>query len=141
MGERLGLAARYTLFAVAAILANLAIQRLILMAGETAMMFTLAVGAGTAVGLVIKYVLDKRWIFADDRSGVGYHGRTFGLYSLMGVVTTAVFWCTETAFWLIWGTDLMRETGAVLGLAAGYIIKYRLDRRFVFTPNAREVPV
>jgi hypothetical protein len=27
----------------------------------------------------------------------------------MGVATTAIFWVTETAFWLIWGTDLARE--------------------------------
>ncbi len=51
----------------------------------------------------------------------------------MGVVTTAIFWSTETAFWVIWHTDLARETGAVLGLAVGYVVKYRLDRRFVFT--------
>ena len=31
-----------------------------------------------------------------------------------------------------WKTDLMREVGAVLGLAVGYVIKYTLDRRFVF---------
>jgi hypothetical protein len=38
----------------------------------------------------------------------------------MGVATTAIFWITETAFWLIWGTDLAREAGAVLGLMVGY---------------------
>jgi putative flippase GtrA len=56
----------------------------------------------------------------------------------MGVVTTAIFWATETAFWLIGGTDLWRETGAVLGLSVGYLVKYELDRRYVFrTGGAR----
>jgi hypothetical protein len=27
----------------------------------------------------------------------------------------------------------MRELGAVIGLAIGYVVKYNLDRRFVFT--------
>jgi putative flippase GtrA len=50
----------------------------------------------------------------------------------MGIVTTAIFWSTETAFWLIWETHTMRELGAVLGLSLGYVVKYALDRRFVF---------
>ncbi|MDC1270063.1 GtrA family protein, partial [Amylibacter sp.] len=39
----------------------------------------------------------------------------------------------ETAFWLVWQTYAMRELGAVLGLSIGYVVKYNLDRRFVFT--------
>jgi putative flippase GtrA len=60
----------------------------------------------------------------------------------MGLVTTAIFWATEYAFWLVWGTQLMREVGAVLGLAVGYIAKYQLDRRFVFVRMgpAKQVP-
>ena len=135
------LAIRYCLFAIVAMIANLAIQRLVFTAGEGSVVFIVAVGSGTVVGLMIKYMLDKRWIFADRRGGVGYHGRTFGLYSLMGVATTAVFWATETAFWLVWGTEMMREAGAILGLTVGYIVKYRLDRRYVFTPNAHGVRV
>ena len=41
------------------------------------------------------------------------------------------------AFWLIWGTDLARESGAVLGLTVGYVVKYNLDRRFVFVETGR----
>ena len=126
---------RYSAFAGAATLANLAMQRLVLSTGETGLHFAAAVGAGTIVGLVVKYVLDKRWIFFDRATGLRAHGRRFTLYTAMGVITTAIFWGTETAFWLIWGTDLMRETGAVLGLAVGYVVKYHLDKRFVFTPD------
>ena len=74
-------------------------------------------------------MLDKRWIFADTSSGVKAHGKKFSLYTAMGLVTTAIFWGTETAFWLIWQTDAMRELGAVIGLSVGYVVKYRLDRR------------
>ena len=131
---------RYTVFAVIATLANLAMQRVVLTGGETALWFMAAVAAGTLVGLVVKYVLDKRWIFADTSTGVKAHGSKFSLYTAMGLITTAIFWGTETAFWLIWQTDAMRELGAVLGLSLGYVVKYNLDRRFVFT-DTRQEPV
>ena len=124
---------RYAAFAVVATIANLVTQRTVLQFGDTGIHFAAAVGAGTIVGLVIKYVLDKRWIFFDVETGVKNHSRKFSLYTAMGIVTTAIFWGTETAFWLIWRTDLMRELGAVIGLSIGYVVKYNLDRRFVFT--------
>lgn len=131
---------RYALFAVVATLANLATQRAVLQFGETGTLFTLAVGSGTIVGLIVKYLLDKRWIFYDLGSGVKNHGRKFSLYAAMGIVTTAIFWGAETAFWLVWKTDLMRELGAVLGLSIGYVVKYNLDRRFVFTDRQLGFP-
>lgn len=124
---------RYAAFAVVATIANLATQRLALQFGDTGGYFAAAVGAGTIVGLVIKYILDKRWIFYDVETGVTNHSRKFSLYTAMGIITTAIFWGTETAFWQIWQTDMMRELGAVLGLSVGYVVKYNLDRRFVFT--------
>jgi len=124
---------RYALFAALATLANLAAQRLVLLGGESGGHFVAAVLAGTAVGLVVKYLLDKRWIFHDTARGLAAHGRRFTLYTTMGLVTTAIFWGTETAFWVIWQTHLAREAGAILGLAIGYWVKYHLDRRFVFT--------
>ena len=123
---------RYAFFAVLATLANLATQRTVLWFGDSAELFALAVGAGTAVGLVLKYFLDKRWIFEDVSAGVKAHGKQFSLYTAMGIVTTVIFWGTETAFWLVWQTDMMRELGAVIGLSIGYVVKYRLDRRYVF---------
>lgn len=124
---------RYGGFAAIATLANLGMQRLVLAFGEGAALFTLAMIAGTGVGLVVKYLLDKRWIFYDRTSGAVARGRQFGLYTAMGLVTTAIFWATETGFWLVWQTHAAREAGAVLGLAVGYAVKYALDRRFVFT--------
>ena len=124
---------RYAAFAMVATAANLTAQRLVLQSGDTAAHFAAAVGLGTIVGLIIKYLLDKRWIFFDLANGIKSHSRKFSLYLAMGIVTTAIFWGTETAFWLIWQTDIMRELGAVIGLAVGYVVKFSLDRRFVFT--------
>lgn len=130
------LVVRYAAFALLAILANLATQRVVLWAGDSPPLFALAVAAGTLVGLVVKYALDKRWIFFDSSTGLRSHGRKFSLYTAMGLVTTAIFWGTETIFWLTWQTHAMRELGAVLGLVIGYTVKFHLDRRFVFTDAA-----
>lgn len=127
-----GLALRYGAFAVVATLANLGAQRAVLAWGEGPGLFAAAVGLGTAVGLVVKYLLDRRWIFHDTTRGMRATGRQFGLYAAMGLVTTAIFWATETAFWVAFGTHAAREAGAVLGLAVGYWVKYRLDRAYVF---------
>lgn len=124
---------RYAAFAVIATVANLATQRVVLQFGDTGTLFAAAVGAGTIVGLIIKYLLDKRWIFYDVETGVNNHSQKFTLYTAMGIITTAIFWGSETAFWLIWRTDVMRELGSVIGLGVGYVVKYNLDRHFVFT--------
>lgn len=123
---------RYGLFAVLATLANLAAQRLVfaLVSGKASLLLAMVVGTGA--GLVLKYLLDKRWIFNDAETGLKNHSRKFTLYTVMGIITTAIFWTMEAGFWLIWQTQAMRELGAVIGLAIGYVIKYHLDRRFVF---------
>jgi len=123
---------RYAGFAALATLANLAVQRAVLALAAPPAGLALAMAAGTAVGLVAKYLLDKRWIFRDIETGLGAHGRKFLRYTATGVLTTLIFWGTETAFWLLWQTALLRELGAIIGLAIGYALKYRFDRRYVF---------
>ena len=126
---------RYSLFAVIATISNLATQRLFLLLDKSFIFFGLAVFAGTIVGLVVKYILDKRWIFYDRSETLTDQGSKFMLYTFSGIFTTAIFWGTETIFWLIWQTQLMRELGAIIGLGIGYIVKYNLDRKFVFTDS------
>ncbi len=123
---------RYALFAVIATLANLGAQRVVLSFREDGAALLVAIAVGTGVGLVVKYLLDKRWIFLDASTGARAHGKRFSRYTLTGVFTTAIFWGMETVFWMIWQTDLMRELGAVIGLAIGYVVKFQLDKRFVF---------
>ncbi|MGR3794946.1 GtrA family protein [Vannielia sp. SX4] len=130
--SRQTLIVRYALFSVVATFANLGTQRVVLIGGTTELKLGIAVLMGTLVGLVLKYLLDKRWIFLDDTAGTVAQGKQFGLYAAAGVVTTVVFWAAEIGFWLVWGTDQMREIGGVLGLIVGYCLKYQLDRRYVF---------
>ena len=121
----------YISFALIATLGNLGAQRISLSVfKELGLIF--AIGMGTLIGLIIKYILDKRWIFGDLTVGITDNSKKFALYSAMGVSTTLIFWASETLFWWIWRSDYMREIGAILGLSIGYFIKYHLDRTFVF---------
>lgn len=126
------LAFRYAAFALVATAVNLGLQYVCLLLLGGPQELPIAIALGTIAGLATKYVLDKRWIFYDDEGGLLAHGRKFGLYSAMGLFTTAVFWGTETLFALLFRTDLMTLVGGALGLAIGYVLKFHLDRRFVF---------
>lgn len=87
---------------------------------------------GTLVGLAVKYVLDRRWVFDDPPNSLRGHAGKFSLYSLTGVLTTGLFWLIELTFVALGDARWLRYAGAGVGLATGYAIKYRLDRRFVF---------
>lgn len=126
------LAVKYTLFAVLATLANISTQDVTdrIYDGPYGIYFSML--CGTLVGLVVKYVLDKKYIFFYRTKGFLDDGRKFFLYSTMGVVTTCVFWGMELGFDFAFAAKHMRYLGAVIGLGIGYWIKYRLDKRFVF---------
>lgn len=130
------LALVYTLLAVIATIANIGSQDIVvrLYSGPFAVMGSILVG--TAVGLVVKYVLDKRYIFHFQAKNAAHDGQTFVLYTVMGLVTTAIFWGFELAFHAAFGTDEMRYLGGIIGLAIGYVTKYHLDKRYVFRTEA-----
>ena len=125
-------AVNYTIFAILATIANIASQEMSvqLYAGDYAMMISVMVGTG--VGLIVKYVLDKKYIFRFQVNSMAHDGQTFVLYTLMGIVTTFVFWGFEFGFDYLFQTRPMRYLGGVIGLAIGYYVKYQLDKRFVF---------
>lgn len=87
---------------------------------------------GTVAGLVVKYVLDKKFIFFHVVENRKDDAKKFALYSLMGVFTTFIFWGTEIVFDALSQNQNAKYLGAVIGLSIGYIIKYFLDKKFVF---------
>lgn len=137
IGARARLVAAYSLFAAIAAGVNLGSQWCCVAAAgriglppSKAIWPALLVGTGT--GLVVKYVLDKRFIFDDRATGLKAHGQQFSLYSVMGLMTTAIFWGTEVLFSRIDPSGRLIYLGGAIGLAIGYVVKYELDRRFVF---------
>ena len=126
----------YIAFAAIATAANIVAQFLTFRILTGGYALPIAMLSGTAVGLVIKYNLDKAWIFDDRETGLEQHAKKFSRYSLIGIVTTAIFWCTEFAFSTISAWEGWRYIGAVVGLSIGYSLKYFADRKFVFVRAA-----
>ena len=129
-------AARYTLFALFATIANIGSQDITLRVYAGAGALAASVLVGTAVGLALKYMLDKKYIFQYHTTSPAHDTRVFMFYALVGVFTTAIFWGFEFAFHYLFQTKAMRYCGGVIGLGLGYYLKYRLDKRFVFVPAA-----
>jgi putative flippase GtrA len=125
------LALLYSFFAVIATISNILAQELTLMA--IADSFALALVAGTGAGLVVKFLLDRRFIFNAAVRPVSQDSKQFMTYTLTGAATTAIFWGMEIGFDKAFDSLTARYFGATLGLGIGYVIKYQLDKRFVFT--------
>ena len=87
---------------------------------------------GTLVGLVVKFLLDKHYIFKAKTEHLHEDVQHFTLYSLTGVFTTAIFWLFELSFDYWFEHDNAKYLGALIGLSIGYLIKYQLDKQFVF---------
>ncbi len=125
----------YLWLAFIATIANIGAQELAIRCFDGAHRVGWSVAFGTLVGLAIKYALDKRYIFGFRSRDAVHNGKTFILYALMGGITTGIFWGFEFTFDLAFQTRMMRYAGGVIGLTIGYLIKYQLDKRFVFNIN------
>ncbi|WP_010251593.1 GtrA family protein [Acetivibrio cellulolyticus] len=141
---------KYALFAGISTIGNLSTQRLVLMLLTSLgflkgfeefsflgifkidLLLITAILFGTLVGLVIKYVLDKKYIFNFETKSNAENTGKFLLYSFMGIFTTLIYWAFEISFDSFFGTDSAKYVGAIIGLTIGYVIKYNLDKRFVF---------
>ncbi len=123
---------RYAAFAGIATAINLGSQAAFAQFYYGPFALTGAIILGTGTGLVAKYMLDKYWIFFDRSTSAAAHGKQFALYTATGIATTLIFWAFEYGADALTPDGRWRYVGAVIGLAIGYVTKYRLDRRFVF---------
>ena len=123
---------KYFVFCVFATFINLLSQRIILQNYIHANNYYLALLIGTATGLITKYFLDKNYIFKDYDNSIKNNSKQFSLYLLNGIITTLIFWGTESLFYFLYKTNNAREFGALVGLSIGYFLKYKLDKKYVF---------
>ncbi|TVP51780.1 MAG: GtrA family protein [Halomonadaceae bacterium] len=136
MGFLMKLALIYAILALIATAANIGAQELWLSVYFGPFSLVISVLVGTVVGLVIKYILDKRYIFKFKSRDVAHDSQIFFLYCVMGVATTTIFWGFEFGFHFVYETKEMRYLGGVIGLAIGYVAKYHLDKHYVFRTEA-----
>jgi putative flippase GtrA len=126
------LAITYAILALIATAANIGAQDLLIRVYNGAYDIILSMVVGTGFGLVVKYILDKRYIFRFRARDAAHDSRTFVLYTVMGLATTVIFWGFEFGFEYLFATKEMRYLGGIIGLAIGYVTKYHLDKRYVF---------
>ena len=125
-------AIKYSIFAAISTLFNLLFQYLsFAIYGGNGSLYV-AMFLGTLAGLVAKYILDKKWIFYHTPKDKKDDAKKFILYSFMGVFTTIIFWGTEMAFYYLLPHPNGKYIGAIIGLTVGYVIKYILDKKYVF---------
>lgn len=113
-------------------LVNLFTQRIVIAVAASNIEYFVALFLGTVTGLITKYYLDKNFIFNDLDNSIKNNTKKFSLYTFNGIFTTSIFWGTESIFFFIYKTSFARELGAIIGLTIGYILKYRLDKKYVF---------
>ncbi len=123
---------KYSLFAAISTLFNLLFQHFSFSLYIGFGSLYVAMFFGTLAGLITKYVLDKRYIFYHVPTGRADDAKKFTLYAFMGIFTTIIFWGTEIAFDAVFASPYAKYIGAVTGLSIGYIIKYFLDKKYVF---------
>lgn len=126
------LTAKYASFAAIATAVNISTQYISMKMYNGDYKLYIAILFGTLTGLIVKYLLDKKYIFYYNSENKRDDFQKFILYSLMGIVTTFVFWGTELSFNYIFDFDTAKYIGAAIGLTIGYISKYFLDKKFVF---------
>jgi hypothetical protein len=126
------LAIKYAFFAVIAILINLLTQYVSLLFYNGIFGLCLAIIFGTFAGLLTKYILDKNYIFYYQTKNKFYDFKKFVFYSAMGIITTIIFWGFEIGFDSFFKFNSAKYIGAIAGLVIGYVVKYNLDKKFVF---------
>jgi putative flippase GtrA len=132
----MNLAIRYAIFALIATAVNIATQDIVTRSYIGTFNIVISLIMGTGVGLVVKYLLDKRYIFRFQAQSAMHDGKTFLLYTVMGLLTTLIFWGFELGFDHCFASKEMRYLGGIIGLVIGYFAKYYLDKRYVFRTKA-----
>lgn len=95
----------------------------------------ISLGFGTFTGLLTKFFLDKKYIFDATFETKNQTILGFFIYMLMGLVTTTIFWGFELSAYAIFENNIIKYIAGVIGLIIGYICKYNLDKKFVFSKS------
>jgi len=93
----------------------------------------LKMGTATILAFIFKYLVDKLLIFKDKTEYFSKKQfRQIIFYGFFAVFTTLIFWGTQLFFKYFIIFPNSEYLGACIGLAAGYTIKFILDRKYVF---------
>lgn len=87
---------------------------------------------GLFVGFVIKYLLDKKYVFNDGYENRKAETKKAGLYAFMSILCTILSVGITGSFKIVVGVQFAKRIGWFLGLLFGYTAKFFLDKKYVF---------
>ena len=122
---------KYILFAILATTVNIFFQYLSFLLIEHKYELYIAMLNGTILGMILKYYLDKNFIFYYVKKEFN-NKNIFLLYIFTSIFTTILFWAIELWFSYYVNINYSEYLGALVGLTLGYSLKYLLDKQLVF---------
>lgn len=98
--------------------------------------FLIALGFGTVIGFLFKFVVDKFVVFeeklsANRKAEIQKTSKQISIYFSFAIFTTMIFWGFEFTFKILLSGNWYLF-GGLIGLIIGYTVKFLLDRKFVF---------
>ncbi len=122
---------KYILFAILAMTVNIFFQYLSFLLIDHKYELYIAILNGTILGMILKYYLDKNFIFYYVKKEFN-NKNIFLLYIFTSIFTTIIFWAIELWFSYYINITYSEYLGALVGLTLGYSLKYILDKHLVF---------
>ena len=122
---------KYILFAILATTVNIFFQYLSFLLIDHKYELYIAMLNGTILGMIVKYYLDKNFIFYYVKKEFN-NKNIFLLYIFTSIFTTIIFWAIELWFSYYVNINYSEYLGALVGLTLGYSLKYLLDKQLVF---------
>lgn len=117
---------KYILFCLVSIFFNLSTQEIFLIFFKS---YIFSILFGTLIGFLIKYYLDKNFIFFKNSSNSLNQLFT---YTFTAIFSTIIFWGLEIFFLMYFQNNTMKILGGFIGLILGYTLKFKLDYKLTF---------
>jgi len=127
---------KYILFAILATTVNIFFQYLSFLLIDHKYELYIAILNGTILGMILKYYLDKNFIFYYVKKEFN-NKNIFLLYIFTSIFTTIIFWAIELWFSYYVNINYSEYLGALVGLTLGYSLKYLLDKQLVFNNQSK----
>lgn len=105
--------------------------------------FLTALGFGTVIGFVFKFIVDKFVVFEERisknaRQELQKTTKQITMYFGFAIFTTIIFWGFEFSF-KFFLPGYWYLVGGLIGLIVGYTVKFLLDSRFVFNRELKSL--
>ena len=105
--------------------------------------FLLALGFGTVVGFLFKFIVDKFVVFEEKitkntKEELQKTSKQITMYFGFAIFTTMIFWGFEFSFKFLFSGNWYL-VGGLIGLLVGYTVKFILDSRFVFNRDLKSL--